>query len=73
MSHIDIHPLDLRFLDAAEAIAAFLVLGPAGPVLIETGPGSTLPTLERELARFGLTLSDVRDVLVTQWSEWRQT
>ena len=65
MSHIDIHPLDLRFLDAPEGIAAFLVLGPGGPVLIETGPGSTLPTLERELARFGLTPSDVRDVLVT--------
>ena len=46
----DIHSLDLRFLDAA-----FLVLGPGGPVLIETGPGSTLPTFERELARFGLT------------------
>lgn len=61
----EIHPLDLRFQNLPEAIAAFLVIGPGGPVLIETGPGSTLPTLQAELAHFGLKPTDIRDVLIT--------
>jgi glyoxylase-like metal-dependent hydrolase (beta-lactamase superfamily II) len=65
MPSFQIHPLDLHFQNSPEAIAAYLVIGPGGPVLVETGPGSTVPTLERELARFGLTPADVRDVLVT--------
>ena len=65
MPSFEIHPLDLRFQDSPEAIAAFLVLGPDAPVLIETGPGSTLPTLQSELVRFGLAPADIRDVLVT--------
>ena len=65
MPAFEIHPLDLRFQSSPEGIAAFLVIGPGGPVLVETGPGSTLPMLERELARFGLTPADVHDVLVT--------
>jgi glyoxylase-like metal-dependent hydrolase (beta-lactamase superfamily II) len=60
-----IHPLDLKFQGAPQVIAAYLVLGPDGPVLVETGPGSTLSTLHAELARFGLTPADVRDVLVS--------
>ncbi|MBM2849860.1 MAG: Lactamase protein [Anaerolineales bacterium] len=55
MPSVDIHPLDLRFQNSPEGIAAYLVIGPGGPVLVETGPGSTVPTLEQELARFGLT------------------
>ncbi|MBI3762725.1 MAG: MBL fold metallo-hydrolase [Chloroflexi bacterium] len=65
MTSFEIHTLDLRFQDSPEAIAAFLVVGPGGPVLVETGPGSTLPTLERELARFGFTPADIQHVLVT--------
>lgn len=65
MPAFEIHPLDLRLLGLSHAVAAFLVIGPEGPVLVETGPGSTLPTLQSELARFGLTPADIRDVLVT--------
>jgi glyoxylase-like metal-dependent hydrolase (beta-lactamase superfamily II) len=65
MSSFEIHPLDLLFQNNPEGIASYLVAGPGGPVLVETGPGSTVPTLVRELARFGLTPADVRDVLVT--------
>jgi glyoxylase-like metal-dependent hydrolase (beta-lactamase superfamily II) len=65
MPSFTIHPLDLRFQNSPEAIAAYLVIGPGGPVLVETGPGSTVPTLQSELARFSLTPADVRDVLVT--------
>ncbi len=65
MPSFQIHPLDLRFQNSPEAIAAYLVIGPGGPVLVETGPGSTRSTLERELARLGVTPAEVRDVLVT--------
>ncbi len=61
----EVHPLDLKFQGYPEAIAAFLVIGPGGPLLIETGPGSTLTTLQSELARFGLKPTDIRDVLIT--------
>ncbi|MGH2522784.1 MAG: MBL fold metallo-hydrolase [Anaerolineales bacterium] len=65
MPPFEIHTLDLRFQNAPEAIAAFLVIGPGGPVLVETGPGSTLATLQRELSRHGVAPADMRDVLVT--------
>ena len=60
-----IETLDLRFQGMARVIAAFLVRAPGGPVLIETGPGSTLPTLLDELGRRGVRPADVRHVLVT--------
>jgi len=60
-----IHTLDLRFQGQPEAVAAFLVIGPGGPVLVETGPGSTLERLIAELARFGIQPKDVHDVLLT--------
>lgn len=60
-----IHTLDLNFLGAPEAIAAFLLIGPAGPALIETGPGSTLPNLLDQLHKHGVAPGDIRDVLVT--------
>ena len=61
----EVHPLDLRFLGAPHAIASFLVLGPGGAALIETGPGSTLATLHAQLARFGLQPGDLQDVLLS--------
>jgi len=60
-----IHTLDLHFQGLPETVAAFLVIGPTGPVLVESGPGSTLPRLTSELARFGVQPADVRDVLLT--------
>lgn len=60
-----IETLDLHFQGAPHAIAAFLVFGPEGPVLIETGPGSTLPALRARLAEHGLEPGDVGHVLLT--------
>ena len=60
-----IQTLDLNFQNAAEAIAAYLIIGPAGPALVETGPGSTLPTLLNHLAQQGFQPTDIKDVLVT--------
>jgi glyoxylase-like metal-dependent hydrolase (beta-lactamase superfamily II) len=61
----EIHPLDLCFRHWPESITSYLVIGPEGPVLVETGPCSTLPTLQQGLARYGFSPADVRDVLVT--------
>lgn len=60
-----IETIDLEFLGTPRVIASFLVHGPGGPVLVETGPGSTLPTLLAALERRGVRAADVRDVLVT--------
>lgn len=59
-----IHTLDLQF-HTAEAIAAFVLESEAGPILIETGPHSTWPRLEAELARLGYRPQDIQHVLLT--------
>lgn len=60
-----IYTLDLNFQGLPQTIAAYLVVGPDGAVLIETGPGSTLPTLQAQLQKHGYSPSDIKDVLVT--------
>jgi glyoxylase-like metal-dependent hydrolase (beta-lactamase superfamily II) len=65
MTNFEVHPLDLHFLDTPHGIASYLVIGPDGPVLVETGPGSTRLALIGELARFGYQPGDVADVLLT--------
>ena len=65
MSNFQITPLDLNFQGRPQAIAAFLVRGPGAPVLVETGPGSTLPALLQGLAQHDLAPGDIRDVLLT--------
>jgi glyoxylase-like metal-dependent hydrolase (beta-lactamase superfamily II) len=57
--------IDLQYQGAPGVVAVFLVEGPGGPILIETGPCSTLPVLLGELKRLGVKPSDVRDILVT--------
>lgn len=60
-----IHTIDLHFLGSSESTAAFLIIGPNGPVLVECGPGSTLNTLIAGLAQYGVKPSDIKDVLLT--------
>ncbi len=60
-----IHVLDLNHQNVSHAIAAYLVVGPKGPVLVETGPISTLPALQARLAEHGYSPADVRHVLLT--------
>jgi glyoxylase-like metal-dependent hydrolase (beta-lactamase superfamily II) len=62
---MNIHVLDLNFQETPQAIAAYLVVGPKGPVLLETGPASTLNTLIARLNGHGYTPDDIRHVLVT--------
>jgi glyoxylase-like metal-dependent hydrolase (beta-lactamase superfamily II) len=55
----------LHFLGHPQTIASFLVRGPDGPVLVESGPGSTVAVLQAGLQQFGLTPDDIHDVLLT--------
>ncbi|MEA3335022.1 MAG: MBL fold metallo-hydrolase [Chloroflexota bacterium] len=57
--------LDLDFQDTSEVIASYLVRGPAGFVLIETGPASTFQNLKVKLNLLGIELAQISHVLVT--------
>ena len=57
--------LDLGFRATPLAIGAFLVRADRGPILIETGPASTLENLKARLAEHGVEPTDVRHLLVT--------
>jgi glyoxylase-like metal-dependent hydrolase (beta-lactamase superfamily II) len=58
-------PLDLNFQSYPLAIASYLIKHRGGAVLIESGPGSTLGTLEKVLGENGMTFRDVTHVLLT--------
>ncbi|MCB0661914.1 MAG: MBL fold metallo-hydrolase [Saprospiraceae bacterium] len=60
-----VHILDLKFQNAPHTIAAFLVETEDGPVLIETGPYSTFPVLEKEVAKLGFKIEDIKHVFLT--------
>lgn len=57
--------LDLKFQGRPHAIASYLIRHGAGAVLIESGPGSTLPALEVALEDEGLSPRHVTHVLLT--------
>lgn len=60
-----IHVLDLHFKGLPQTIGAFLIKTDEGPILVESGPHSTLPVLEERLADFGYTIADIRAVFLT--------
>jgi glyoxylase-like metal-dependent hydrolase (beta-lactamase superfamily II) len=57
--------IDLHFQHQSGAIAAFLVETMAGPVLLETGPHSTLSALEAGLQKLGYQITDIKHVFIT--------
>ena len=65
MNNTPIGIIDLNFQGRKQAIAAYLIKHSWGLILIECGPGSTLPTLEAALVDKGYTFSDVTHVLLT--------
>jgi glyoxylase-like metal-dependent hydrolase (beta-lactamase superfamily II) len=62
---MDIHTIDLMHLGHPQRIAAYLVVGPYAPVLVETGPFSCHRALVEGLATHGLTPADLRNVFLT--------
>jgi glyoxylase-like metal-dependent hydrolase (beta-lactamase superfamily II) len=60
-----IHILDLNFQNMSQAIAAYLIETDGGPVLVETGPGSTHEALLAGLAEHGYQPDAVKHIFVT--------
>lgn len=60
-----IHAIDTGFQGQAGAVAAFLVVGPDGLGLVETGPTTVQGGLRAGMAAAGYDLGDVTDVVVT--------
>ena len=57
--------IDLNFRGSDRVIATAVLLGPDGVTLVDPGPTSCLPALEAGLRQRGLTLRDVRSLLIT--------
>ncbi|RBP42354.1 glyoxylase-like metal-dependent hydrolase (beta-lactamase superfamily II) [Roseimicrobium gellanilyticum] len=62
---MQIHPIDLHFQGQTEIIAAYLIETGKDLALIETGPGSTLPTLLEGIRTLGYSPEAVKHVFVT--------
>jgi len=65
MAKTPVITLDLNFQGRKQAIAAYLIQHSSGVILVECGPGSTLPALQTALAEEGYSPSDVTHVLLT--------
>lgn len=57
--------VDLMFRSTPRIVATAVIQGPRGVALLDPGPTSTLPTLEAELDKSGITLRDVTDIVLT--------
>lgn len=62
---MDAITLDLNFQGQPGIIASYLLPHAGGAVLIESGPGSTVPALAAGLAAHGFSPADVTDLFVT--------
>lgn len=60
-----IQTIDLHFLDIEQAIAAYLIETSVGPVLIETGPHSSFPNLEKAIQSAGYQVADIQHVFLS--------
>ena len=65
MAKPSIVTIDLNFQNKTHAIASYLIRQNDSVILIESGPGSTLPSLEAGLAKEGLSPRDITHVLLT--------
>lgn len=65
MAQTRIVTLDLNFQGRPHAIASYLIRDGDAVVLIESGPGSTLASLEAGLEKEGLSTRHVTHVLLT--------
>ena len=61
----DIRIIDLNFQHEKKSIGSFLIETAKGPVLIESGPESTYPDLQKEIEALGYRVEDIHAVLLT--------
>ncbi|HTI51799.1 MAG TPA: MBL fold metallo-hydrolase [Planctomycetaceae bacterium] len=57
--------VDLNFLGVPEIIATAILHGTSGVALVDPGPGTTIGTLKRSLQDKGISIPDVRQILLT--------
>ena len=57
--------IDLNFQNRKQVIASYLIRAQDAVILVESGPGSTLSSLETGLAKEGLSPRDITHVLLT--------
>lgn len=57
--------IDLHFQGQPHIIASYVLRGPGGVAVVETGPGSSYPALLAGLAAMGIEPQQVTDILVT--------
>jgi glyoxylase-like metal-dependent hydrolase (beta-lactamase superfamily II) len=65
MDNPTIHTIDLQFLGRSGTIGSYLVPHADGALLVETGPGSTIPALLAGINNYGYKLEDITDVFLT--------
>ncbi|MCL4272112.1 MAG: MBL fold metallo-hydrolase [Anaerolineales bacterium] len=65
MATPNIITIDLNFQGKTQAIASYLIKHSDGAVLVESGPGSSLPVLEAALVKEGLSPRNITHVLLT--------
>jgi glyoxylase-like metal-dependent hydrolase (beta-lactamase superfamily II) len=61
----EVYTLDLNFLGVAGTIAAYLIPHAHGAALVECGPSSTVQNLAAGIERYGISVSEITDVLLT--------
>jgi glyoxylase-like metal-dependent hydrolase (beta-lactamase superfamily II) len=61
----ELAPLDLGFQGRDRVIGAYVLDTEDGPALFDCGPASSIPRLKERLAERGLTLPDVRHLLLS--------
>ena len=60
-----VHTINLEFQNQDFSIASFLIETEQGPILVETGPHSTLETLTSKIKAIGYDWKDIEHVLIT--------
>jgi glyoxylase-like metal-dependent hydrolase (beta-lactamase superfamily II) len=60
-----VNVIDTYFQGQSGAIAVFLLETSIGPVIVETGPHSTIQELEKGLKKHGYVIQDIQHVFVT--------
>lgn len=57
--------VDLEFLGRPDVIATAVIHGPGGVALVDPGPSTCLDTLRQALARHGMGIADVTQIILT--------
>jgi glyoxylase-like metal-dependent hydrolase (beta-lactamase superfamily II) len=61
----EINTIDLNFQGIQKTIASYAIPHENGVILIESGPGSTIPELGKGLKNLGFSFNDITDILLT--------